>query len=409
MENTFAKILAPLKSYLELQGNKIDKETGSRSLTISGFTTSLLYGFLTMIPSLRQLVTDLETNGNAEKIGLKPIPFSTLKDGFSRFPLTFFKGMYKEVLGQVEFLKIDGFEEHGKFRLVDGSIFPNISSMTWAKYKKTKNAIRLHLSFNLNKMIPSEFLARSGNSCERTFLREILEKGMTYIADRGYFSFAPASEIQSAGAFFIFRIKENILYEVGRELAISTRAGKKIPACFSQIEDCLAKFTNDSESKVYRIVSFNVMQSRFVICTNRLNLTTLEIIILYAMRWQVELLFKFIKRTMNGIHLFNLSEKGVNINFYLLMTAAILKLGIKQQSVLAYRKEIERKQDNISDKQAGIEAFSIYDGYAADQWIRNLTDELQDFWKIGIHWTRKMINLMAEPFDYKVIAILGKT
>ena len=97
------------------------------------------------------------------------------------------------------------------------------------------------------------------------------------------------------------------------------------------------------------------------------------------------------------------------MNFYLLMTAAILKLGIKQQSVLAYRKEIKRRQNDISEKQAGIEDFSIYDGHSADQWIRNLTDELQDFWKIGIHWTRKMINLIAEPFDYKVIAILGKT
>lgn len=35
--------------------------------------------------------------------------------------------------------------------------------------------------------------------------------------------------------------------------------------------------------------------------------------------------------------------------------------------------------------------------------------ELQGFWKIGIHWIRKMINPMAESFDYKVIVILGTT
>jgi hypothetical protein len=51
------------------------------------------------------------------------------------------------------------------------------------------------------------------------------------------------------------------------------------------------------------LVKFSVLQSDFIICTNRFDLTSLQIIMLYAYRWQIELLFKFLKRTLNGIHL----------------------------------------------------------------------------------------------------------
>jgi len=97
------------------------------------------------------------------------------------------------------------------FEVLDGSIFPTISSMCWAEYKKTKNAIRLHMSFNLNQMIPTEFIGLQANTPERSFLKDILTAGVTYIADRGYFSFELGATICKAKAFFIMRIKKNLL------------------------------------------------------------------------------------------------------------------------------------------------------------------------------------------------------
>ena len=96
--------------------------------------------------------------------------------------------------------------------------------MEWAEYRKTKNAIRLHVSFSLNQMIPLEFLGTKANSSERTFLLdfllEIAKKGVTYIADRGYFSFDLAHKLTHTGAFFVLLIKENIKYSVGATLNV---------------------------------------------------------------------------------------------------------------------------------------------------------------------------------------------
>lgn len=71
---------------------------------------------------------------------------------------------------------------------------------------------------------------------------------------------------------------------------------------------------------------------------------------IYAYRWQIELFFKFIKRTVNGIHLFNHSQNGVEIQFYVLLLVAVLMLKLKQDC-----QELDKggeKQEVESEKRA---------------------------------------------------------
>jgi IS4 transposase len=63
--------------------------------------------------------------------------------------------------------------------------------------------------------------------------------------------------------------------------------------------------------------------------TNRLDISTLQVIILYAYRWQIELFFKYVKRTLKGLHLFNHGANGVQTQFYLLLTLSLLLMRIK--------------------------------------------------------------------------------
>jgi len=110
-------------------------------------------------------------------------------------------------------------------------------------------------------------------------------------------------------------------------------------------------------------VQFEVCQSKFRLITNRCDLTSLEIILSYAYRWQIELFFKYVKRTLNGLHLFNHSQNGVEIQFYLLMTLAILMLKFKQDC----RKEQTKKKIESEEKKEETEIHP-------SQWIRkNLT------------------------------------
>jgi hypothetical protein len=397
--NTFEKLVAPLKTFLEGQGNKIDKESGSKSLFFSDFTLKMIYAIIMQIPSLRMLITELATSPTALNLGFRISPYSTFRDGFSRFAVHHFRKLFLHVLKSYDWIRLDAIDEVGIVKLVDGSLFPTLASMYWATYKKKKNAIRLHLEFELNRMVPTEFIAQKANSSERSFLLSILTEGYTYVADRGYFSFKMANAITGAKAFFIMRIKGNFKFNTLSNLGI-TSSKPKIPECFSQISDRLIRFENDQFEQQYRLISFNVLQSHFLICSNRFDLTTMQIIMLYAYRWQVELMFKFLKRTMKGIHLFNNSQNGVMIQFYLFMIVALLKLRLMQVC--------QRKTQQVIAQKQQLEDMNDYFGVQPERWIKTIAIDFYTHWKIGIHWIRTLINLIDHHFDENVILKLAQ-
>ena len=153
MPTVFEELIAPLTQFFEAKGSQIDEQAASKALFFSDFLLKLILAHVMKFRSLRILTTELKTNEAVKKPGFTPTPFSTLKEGFSRFKAHSFQQAFQWVLKSGHWLAIPGIDESGIFQLADGSIFPNISSMCWARYKKTKNALRLHMSFELNRMI----------------------------------------------------------------------------------------------------------------------------------------------------------------------------------------------------------------------------------------------------------------
>jgi len=407
METTFSALIKPLLEYIEKNGESIDKSSGSRTFKFQHFTLTMVFAYLMQVPSLRKLTDKLELSDTANQLGLPSFAWTTIRDGFTRFSADFFMAMYRSVLQQTTIVRLDSIDELGLISLVDGSIFPTISSMCWAEYKKTKRAIRLHVEFSLNQMIPLEFIGQKANSSERQFLLEIVTKGVTYVADRGYFSFAVAAAISKAFAFFIIRIKDNMKFKAGKSLNVTG----EIPACLNQVSDQLIRFDNDPNQIIYRLVMFKVLDSEFRICTNRLDLTTLEIIMLYAYRWQIELLFKFIKRVINGIHLFNHSQNGVNIQFCLLMMMSVLYLNLRQFCKIAHSystSNVKKREISSFEQSSNINDFNIHSEHCPDLWINSINKAFESLWKISSYWVENLKEVIAKPFDNQIINILAR-
>ncbi len=118
---------------------------------------------------------------------------------------------------------------------------------------------------------------------------KVLEAGVTYIADRGYASFEIVAKLLELRAYFVFRVKDNLLYEVPE---FSSLAAEKLPNCFQQVSNEWVIFKNDSHQSRVRLIQHNVAGSYFRLLTNRRELSTLQVIILYAYRWQLELFFQ---------------------------------------------------------------------------------------------------------------------
>ncbi|MCL6582742.1 MAG: transposase [bacterium] len=95
---------------------------------------------------------------------------------------------------------------------------PVLSAVKWAEYKEKFRAAKMHLCFELNRMIPVNIIIGTGNSNERDALRQMLVAIVTYIADRGYMCFQLFHDILQAQAHFVFRVKSNLVYTVQESL-----------------------------------------------------------------------------------------------------------------------------------------------------------------------------------------------
>jgi len=94
--------------------------------------------------------------------------------------------LFETAVSELSLKRIKGLDEMGLFRVIDGSLFPTLTRMSWSQYRKRKNAFKLHLNFELKRMIPTEVFNRE-RTVKRTrlFAASVGTRGVTYIADRG--------------------------------------------------------------------------------------------------------------------------------------------------------------------------------------------------------------------------------
>lgn len=373
------------------------------------FVRTLVYHFTENCETGRQLLTNVST---AEpELELAEVKRSTFFEAFQRFPVTWFASMLSYLLVTVVWQAIPELDALGKLYCVDGSIFPAIASVLWAKYTSKHQAIRLHLCFELNRMIPAHFLVDTGKSNEKKALLQMLEADVTYIADRGYLSFPLLAAIVVAHAFFIIRAKANLVYTRVERLPVNLP--RTVQHLFRHVTDQRVRLTNAKGQPVYRLVSFYVGQEQYLILSNRLDLTTFQIILLYAYRWQVELIFRFLKRSLNGLHLLSHSQEGVTLHFYALLISALLQLRLKQQCVEVYEAALPPVPLSLPEPDEPVIAGLMIDperlaGTRGHTFLATVGEKLHRYWKISKHWLVALRNFLARPFDYQVVLALGR-
>jgi len=403
----FQKLLEPVERFVQEQSQQLPKHPKEK-YPYEAFLRLLIYYFVSGSKSLKLLInTQLNLGLLPAALGLQPVPYSTCQEAFERFSPRLFQAVFQHLLSTVSFKAIPELAAFGTVCCIDGSLFPVISSMLWAAYTSHHQALKLHLCFELNRMIPVDFWVGSGNSSERQALRHLLVAGVTYIADRGYLSFQLCYDICQAQAHFLFRTKTNLCFTVVESWPVVLPAAAQ--QLFQVVTDELIRYDNDPHSALYRLVRVVICQETYFLLTNRQDLTTFQIILLYAYRWQVELLFRLLKRTLSGIHLIRHDQRGVTIQFYALLITALLELHLKQLVLDQY--ESQAQQDGFKPSHSHTPTAppktpprGRIEGVEFVTWLNK---RLQKYWKIGIHWLTALRDLLVCPFDEKAIGILS--
>jgi hypothetical protein len=400
----FEKIISPLLPLLKKEADAIKNDANLYKLSLFFFSINLLYGIVKRTKSIRLLITEIKTTSDQLNFDLVQASSSMYSEAFSRYDPALFKRIFYQLIEKLNFMEIGELSSLGRFLCIDGSIFPAFQTMEWAHYKKTANALKIHMAFELNRMLPVSFITTDANASEKKALLMMLEAGVTYIADRGYMSFSLFNQISSKSAFFIIRVKKRLVYTLHEELSF------EIPLQWqpylSKVTDYKITCDNDKENQLYRLITFVVNDETYFLMTNRFDLKTHEIIMLYAYRWQVELLFRCIKRTFGSLHLWSHEPKGVEIHFYIYLIAYVLLLHFKQ-TCEAQKEELNCYKNDLknNDKPQGKQHEQSRTPPECGM-VTILNTYLKNYWKLGIHWLTAVKNLAGNFFTKELLFLL---
>jgi hypothetical protein len=210
-----------------------------------------------------------------------------------------------------------------------------LSLFPWAKFRKTKAAVKLHTLLDLRGNIPSFISITDGKIHDVNILDELIpEAGAIYVMDRGYLDFSRLYCIHQYSAFFVTRFKTNTKFERVYSHKIDKSEGV---ICDQTVVLTGVHSKKEYPEKLRRIRYIDVKkQKRFDFMTNHFGLPSLTIAELYKNRWNVELFFKWIKQHLRIKAFFGTSENAVKtqiwiaISVYVLIAIIRKKLKIEQ-------------------------------------------------------------------------------
>jgi hypothetical protein len=208
----------------------------------------------------------------------------------------------------------------------DGSLWRALPRMAWAEYgvgcKGEAKGVRLHLRFHLVADQPLAARVTPGKRCERQALRQMCQAGQTNVGDRYYGEdYQLFRDIEKAGGFFVFRIKENAVVHPEAELPLS-------PAdrAAGVVRHVWARLGANVRSPRLRLVEIRTAEQHLWLVTNlppdRAEAELISLI--YRRRWAVELFFRWIKCILGCRHFFAESPQGVALQLYLALIASLL-------------------------------------------------------------------------------------
>jgi len=205
-----------------------------------------------------------------------------------------------------------------------------LSVFSWAPFRSTKAAIKLHTLLDLRGNIPT-FLHISDGKMHDVNVLDLLvpEPGAFYVMDRGYIDFERLHRLHEAGSFFVTRAKSNLKaqrrysYPVDRSTGLICDQTIVLTGFYSR---------QDFDTSLRRI-RFKDPETgkRLVFLTNNFALPALTITELYRCRWQVELFFKWIKQHLRIKVFYGTSENAVKTQIWIAVSVYVLVAIVKKR------------------------------------------------------------------------------
>ena len=295
---------------------------------------AMLFCQLAQAKSLREISGGLASaNGKLRHLGMKQSPSkSTLSYANQHRPWELYQDLFYQTLERCQGLIQSGHKFRFKNKLLSldsSTISLCLNMFPWAKFRRTKGAVKLHLLLDHDGYLPSFVNITTGGVHDVTVARQLNIAPESIVAmDRAYNDYKLFSRWTDDNVYFVTRTKSNAAFRV-----VETR---DVPTNLNIISDELIEFTDKKSfekcpHRLRKIIVHDQENDRYIeLLTNHLSFGATTIAAIYKDRWQIELFFKAIKQNLRIKTFVGTSENALMIQIW---TALIAMLVVKFMQV----------------------------------------------------------------------------
>jgi len=314
---------------------------GPKAWTCVRHLRTMLFAQVAGLNSLREIEQGLAAHpGGLYHLDLRLPRRSTLSDAQAHRPAAVFSDICQMLIGQVSrTVRRQGQE---LIQLIDGSpILLRDPRFAWAEADPHVRGLKLHVGYDPRAEVPDWIEIASPRVSELTVAKsKPLVPGAVYVYDKGYTDFGWWQAIDAARALFVTRLKTNTRRRDVRARPVhgdgilednDVKIGHAVPRGGAR------NLLFDTPLREILVERADKTPMRLV--TNDLTRPATEIAALYKERWQIELLFKWIKQNLKIKRFLGRSENAVKSQIYIALIAFLLLRLLRQGCAASCRRE----------------------------------------------------------------------
>jgi len=324
-DSIFGRLLEPInRRQFQTVVDRLDGDAYDKSFKSWDHLVALIYAQLSGNDSLRGVVTGFNANPQHHyHLGTGKLCRATLSDANGRRPV----GIFAQTFARLSAMASRQVRREGTemVRLIDASPIPLGKVCSWATWNGRIRGMKLHVVYDPKNDVPNcvEVTPATVNDVE-IGRQAPIQAGTTYVFDKGYCRFDWWQKISDSKAFFVTRAKERIRLRAFKHRTVRRRKGDG----FNILADDEVKLVSKGDSRLpiplRRIKVRRENGGVITLLTNDLTRSAIEIAALYKSRWQIELLFRWIKQHLDIRKFLGTNDNAIRLQVLAAMIAYLL-------------------------------------------------------------------------------------
>ena len=311
-------------------------ERGAKGFKCWDQFVAMLFCQLGSAHSLREICGGLSTAlGRVVHLGMKAAPKrSTLAYANEHRSWELYQRVFEQMLGRCTELAAGrkrAFRFKNPLRILDATVIDLCLEMfDWARFRRTKGAIKLHLQLQDQGCLPCWALVTEGRVHEVGVAQGLsFEPGTIVVMDRGYTDYGLFWRWTQQGVFFVTRMKSNARYEVVHTIPGGAKGVR--------LTEWIRLATPEGPISLRRITVWDdEQQKELILLTNDHRLVAATIASIYKYRWQIESFFKALKQNLKIKTFVGTSENAVKTQIWTALTAILVLKFLQMKSSWAW-------------------------------------------------------------------------